>query len=119
LRESKGVPRIGEGWVMETLLYKMVSELFPDALQHASPHWLKPQHLDIFIPSEQIAIEYHGRQHFEPVDFFGGKDAFLKNQQRDKRKLHLCRKNNVLLVVWRYDTPVNKEQLFSKLKYLD
>lgn len=41
--------------------------------------WLKSNKhmkLDIFIPNMNIAIECHGRQHFEEIDFFGGVDGY-------------------------------------------
>jgi len=110
------LPRIGEGWVMETLLFGIVSEIFPDTLHHASPSWLKPQHLDIYIPSIKLAIEYQGRQHFEPIDFFGGVEAFIQNQKRDEKKKKLCHKYGVKLLAWRYDTPVDEQHLLNKLQ---
>jgi hypothetical protein len=50
--------------------------------------WLGRQEIDIFIKNNDfsIGIEYDGRQHFMPVDFFGGEDAYVKTQARDKRK---------------------------------
>ena len=78
LREKHGYPRIGEGWISETRMYQLVKRYFPDAEQHSSPDWLKPQHLDAFIPSQNIAFEYQGRQHYEPIDFLGGEESFQK-----------------------------------------
>lgn len=31
-------------------------------------------------------IEYHGKQHFRPVDYFGGENAFIKQQKSDSLK---------------------------------
>lgn len=56
------------------------------------------QHLDIWIPELNIAIEYHGLQHDQPVDFFGGQDAYDKNVERDNRKKTLCMENGVRLI---------------------
>ena len=41
---------------------------------------------DVYICGLKIAIEYQGKQHFEPVDFFGGKDSFENQQYRDRSK---------------------------------
>jgi len=100
-REVIGVPRIGEGWVSETELYKKIEMAFPQTLvlQHGQPIWLGRQHFDIWLPYWNIAIEYHGLQHFEPVDFFGGQEAFEKNVQRDKKKANLAKRHKVKLFV--------------------
>lgn len=99
-REENGIPRIGEGWIAETKLYYQLKEAFPEQLvmHHARPNWLGRQHLDIFIHEYNVAIEYQGLQHDQPVEFFGGEEAFLKTQRRDARKKRLCKKNRVKLI---------------------
>lgn len=42
-------------------------------------------------------IEYDGRQHFEPIDLFGGVDEFEKTVKRDNIKNEFCAKNNIPL----------------------
>ena len=86
LRSQFGLPRIGEGWISEMTLYNAVKEIMPDAQHQARPQWIAPQHLDIFIPSRKLAIEYQGKQHFEPVSYFGGEEALLHTKERDLRK---------------------------------
>jgi hypothetical protein len=100
VREEMGLPHVGEGWISETQLYYMVKEAFPklEVIHHARPEWLGRQHLDIFLPQINLAFEYQGLQHDQPVAFFGGQEAFEENQKRDARKLRLCNKNNVRLV---------------------
>lgn len=46
---------------------------------------------DFYLPDLNLLIEYHGIQHFKPVDFFGGKEALLDRQKKDifKRSLAL------------------------------
>lgn len=111
LREKHGLPKIGEGWVSETRLFNLVKGLFPDALQHFRPKWLSPQHLDIFVPSLDIAIEYQGSQHFEAVDYFGGESQFRENQERDQRKRLKCRKAKVKLIEWHHEVEINATEL--------
>lgn len=100
-RESLGQPLIGEGWISETLLYQRLKEKFPQTqvVQHGRPFWLGRQHYDIWFPMWGIAVEYHGRQHFESVDFFGGHEVFIETVARDKRKQRLSEDNGVLLIV--------------------
>jgi hypothetical protein len=57
------------------------------------------QHYDIWFPEWKIAVEYHGRQHFEPVKFFGGEDGFKATVERDLRKIEISKLNNVHLIV--------------------
>ncbi|MFQ5448359.1 MAG: hypothetical protein ACE5FF_15650 [Saprospiraceae bacterium] len=63
-----------------------------------SPRWLGRQRLDIYIYRLKVAIEYQGKQHDVPVEFFGGQEAFKKTKQRDARKARLCKENNVALI---------------------
>jgi hypothetical protein len=99
-RNRSGIPRIGEGWVAETELYCKIKEQFLDydVEHHASPSWLGRQHLDIYIPKMRVAVEYQGKQHDEPVEFFGGEEAYLRTRQRDAKKLALCKENGVVLL---------------------
>ena len=116
LRERHGLPRIGESWVAETNLFNIVRELFPEAVQHASSRWLRLQHLDIFVPSKRLAIEYQGRQDFEPIDFFGGVEGYEATVKRDKQKRKKCEAQGVRLLYWKYDEPITKEAVVAKLE---
>ncbi|MBD3327910.1 hypothetical protein GF340_01250 [Candidatus Peregrinibacteria bacterium] len=97
LREEKGIPAVGEGWIAETELYHLLQKAFPDKVieHHASPQWLGRQHIDIFFPDDRIGIEYQGLQHKKPVEYFGGTSAFEEQQKRDRRKKMLCTRNRV------------------------
>ena len=99
IRELLGLPNIGEGWVSETKLFYLIKEKFNNhrVLQHGKPIWLGKQHLDIYIPDLNIGIEYQGKQHTSPVDFFGGEGSFEENKKRDYRKKKLCLENGCVL----------------------
>ena len=99
-RVENGMPKIGEGWISETeLFYKLKTRFIEQkVIQHGNPKWLGRQHIDIFFPNLNIGIEYQGLQHYEPIDFFGGEEAFIKNQERDLRKKNLCIKHNCHLI---------------------
>jgi len=99
LREDINLPKVGEGWIAETELYYQIKSYLKEikVLHHYSPKWLGRQHLDIFIPKLNIAFEYQGKQHFEPVEYFGGKRGLMKIKKRDKIKKVKCTKNNVKL----------------------
>jgi hypothetical protein len=101
LRESVGLPKIGEGWVSETELYYFLKQQFSETnvVQHGKPEWLGKQHFDIWFSRWKIAVEYHGRQHFEPVDFFGGSESFAETKKRDEKKMALAKAHGVKLFV--------------------
>ena len=66
---------------------------------------------NFFIPSQNILIEYQGQQHYEPVDYFGGKDKFKIQQKNDKLKSDYAEKNDYNLIAVPYT-----EDTFSKIK---
>lgn len=115
LRENHGLPKIGEGWISEMTLFKLIESVFPDAQHHVRPPWLTPQHLDIFVHSEKLAFEYQGKQHYEAIDFFGGVASFVKMKLLDDLKIKKCKSNEVILIHWRYDEPITKGVLDIKL----
>lgn len=53
---------------------------------------------DFYIPKQNIAIEFDGIQHYKPVGYFGGNDAFIETQKRDKLKDIYCKEKNIKLV---------------------
>lgn len=99
-REEQGVPAVGEGWIAETQLYHEIRSAFQEleVEQHARPDWVRPQHLDIYIPGLATAIEYQGAQHDQPIAFFGGEEGFLRTQERDRRKQSRCKRQGVRLL---------------------
>jgi hypothetical protein len=100
-----GVPKVGEGWVSETNLFYQIKESMPtsEIVHHARPAWLGKQHLDIFMPSLGVAIEFQGAQHDQPIAYFGGLPAFKATQRRDKLKAKRCQQNGVRLFYVRPD----------------
>jgi hypothetical protein len=99
-RISKGLPKIGEGWLSETELFQKIKNHFyrEKVKQHGKPKWLGRQHVDIWIPKYRIGIEFQGKQHYEPIEYFGGMETFKKNQERDLRKKDFFKKNNAHLI---------------------
>lgn len=99
-RKTIGMPKVGEGWISETELFYKISDYFKndEVIHHASPKWLSRQHLDVYFPKLNIGIEYQGAQHYEPIEFFGGQEAFEKTVERDKRKKQLCEQHKCHLI---------------------
>ena len=68
------------------------------------PKFLNGLELDIFIPNNKLAIEYNGSQHyFFKKHYHKNKKGFLDSQFRDKKKSILCRKNEINLIVIKYN----------------
>lgn len=112
-REKFNLPKIGEGWISETRLFELVKKYFKDCKVyfHYRQSWLNGLELDIFVPDKKLAIEYMGKQHYEPVNFFGGKESHLAAVQRDKLKKELCIKNGIDLIYFDCQTEVTKDNL--------
>jgi len=109
VRDEINIPRIGEGWVSEADLYYALRDALGglEVVHHARPDWLGKQHIDIFLPSLSVALEFQGQQHDEPVDYFGGEEAFKQTRARDAKKKRECTKNGIRLIYVRsgYDLP--------------
>lgn len=54
--------------------------------------------LDFYLPKYNFVIEAQGGQHFFPMKQFGGEDAFVKIQERDKKKYDLLLSNGINVV---------------------
>lgn len=98
-------------WKNEYTLYQLLIKEYPDAIYQYHSKWLGRQSLDIFIPSINTGFEYQGLQHYEPIEFFGGIDAFNHRIELDEKKRKLCKKNDVKLIEWKYNMPITKRVL--------
>lgn len=116
VREEFNLPKVNQGWLSETKLYNEIVDWLPKLkiIHHARLSFLGKQHLDIFIPALKIGIEYQGIQHDKPVEYFGGIEAFYKNQERDLRKYDLCKSNSVRIVYVREG--YNIEDVMKEIK---
>ena len=58
-------------------------------------------------------IEYDGKQHFEPIDLFGGIDGFNDRQKRDAIKNNYCKQHNIHLL--RIPYTLSAEEIKQKI----
>ncbi len=105
--------RITTRWSNEYKLFMIVSKLVKDAVYQYRADWLGQQSFDIFIPSQNIAIEYQGQQHYEAIDLFGGEEALEDNIKRDTRKRELSAEHGVKVLDWKYSLHVNLQNVVS------
>lgn len=109
-------------WVTEEYVFKLTKQLFKNyhVIYQHRPFYLRSakggqMSYDIFIAGLNVAIEYQGKQHFEPVDFFGGEESFVDVQKRDKEKAELSKANGIKLVYINYWETVTPELIREKV----
>ena len=59
---------------------------------------IKPLPFDFYIPDYNVCIEYDGEQHFNPIEHFGGREAFQRRKVNDAIKTAFCENNNIRLI---------------------
>ena len=68
---------------------------------------------DFYLPSYNLLIEYHGIQHYEPVDIFGGEEGLKITSKRDIFKKELAKMANIPLIEFSY----NQRKKLSKKEF--
>jgi very-short-patch-repair endonuclease len=58
---------------------------------------------DFYLIDKRICIEFDGEQHFRPIDFFGGEEAFLLRKKRDSIKDKYCIENKIKMIRISYE----------------
>ena len=117
VRAKFGHKKIGEAWINETMLYYILCTLYPDKtiLRHHHPSFLKGLELDVYFPEEELGIEYQGIQHFASVSHWGGEEALIKVQKRDKLKQELCEANQINLIYFLYNEILSDNLVEQKI----
>lgn len=64
---------------------------------------------DFYLPNYDILIEYNGKQHYEPVDYFGGQKRFESQVKRDNIKRDYCQRKDIFLFEIPYYSNLNEE----------
>ncbi len=117
LRAELGVRPVGDAWLSETELYRIVAGLFEgeQVLRHHRPEWLEGLELDLYLPARRLAFEYQGEQHFTPIKAWGGEEALVQLQARDARKADICRRAGVELITIAYHEPLSEDHILQRL----
>ena len=100
---------------LEEKVKKLLEENNIEFIRGKTFEWLKNNrhlYLDFYLPKYNIAIECHGEQHFENVDFFGGTKEFIKRIKLDSLKYRLCNENNIPIL---YYANSEHKEYFSKV----
>ncbi len=89
--ESKGEEKITQ-WLVQNNIYNKREFKFPDCKNK------KQLPFDFYLPDHNLCIEYDGRQHHEPIEYFGGINSLAKTQENDQIKTQYCIDNNIELL---------------------
>jgi len=122
IREELGFRRSGEEWVSETELFYLIKRMLEKrdtiVIHHHRPKFLNGQEYDIYfeLNSIKVAVEYQGKQHYEPIAHFGGEDGYRKTVERDRRKKRLSKQEGIKLVYISYKEEVSSELVAKKLR---
>ena len=110
-------------WVTEELVLKLTKKLYKQytVIYQYKPFFLRSSFggqmsYDIYIQDLKVAIEYQGKQHFEPVDFFGGKEVFEKGRIRDEEKRILSKEHGIKLVYINFDEVITPELIKCRVE---
>lgn len=108
-------------WKNEYLLYQLCNKIYGNqVIYQFRPSFLKTDKgqlsYDIYLSKYKIAIEYQGKQHFEPIDFFGGEEAFKDLQRRDNLKKQLSVQNDVSLIEITYKDLITSELIKERVE---
>jgi len=118
LRQLFGYPKIGEKWITETILLKIVQMLFEGipVIHHYRGTELQGLEIDIWVPKLKIAIEYQGEQHYQVIKHWGGEEGLKQRIANDKKKKRLCKQMGYQLIEFRYDENITEELVLKKLR---
>lgn len=108
----------GERFVRDFLIERNISH----STQYSLPGCIYKRQLKFdfaIFREEQLfcLIEYDGKQHFEPVDFFGGAKAFEETIIRDKIKNSYCEINSIPLIRVSYKIPYSELPRYLEQKF--
>lgn len=108
-------------WKSEQLVFELTSKIFKKntVIYQYSPFFLKTEKgqmsYDVFICGKNIAIEYQGKQQFEPIDIFGGEESYKKQIERDRLKQKLSKENGIVLVYINYWEDISEDLIKAKI----
>lgn len=70
--------------------------------------------VDFFLPDHNTIIEYNGQQHYKPIGFFGGKERYVQQVERDNSLRQYCKEHKIKLIEIPYTDFDNIENILKK-----
>lgn len=112
------------GATMQRKLFGIIASFYPkyEIIYNYTASWLGRQHIDIFVKSLGLAIEYDGAQHFMPVCFGGmsktkAENNFTATKERDMRKNKIIKASNEVnyFIRFSYNNKIDKKTVSNAL----
>lgn len=101
IQRSKGEEKIIEWFESRNIDYKH-QQSFDDLIGVGGKKLRYDFSVKTFNEEIVALIEFHGDQHFRPVEWFGGNESFERLTQNDKLKTQYAKDNNIPLIVIMY-----------------
>jgi len=76
---------------------------------------IKNLRFDFYLNDHNTVVEYNGRQHYVPVKYFGGELSYNKIKNNDNIKVNYCLKNNINLLIIKYDNNDIEKSILDNL----
>ncbi len=103
IKNSNWCPRCS-GSRSEELCREIFEKHYNAKFPTKKPKFLEGLELDGYNKELNIAFEYNGKQHYEYIPHFhkNGKEDFIKQQERDRKKYRICAEKNIKLILIPY-----------------
>lgn len=106
-KESKAETRIKTFLNCNNILFEQERSFRDCRDVHALP-------FDFYLSEHNCCIEFNGKQHYEPIKYFGGEENFVIRQKHDEIKFDYCNRNNIKLICIPYWEEDNIEEILMK-----
>lgn len=109
----------GERRIRQYLIKNNITHVYQKIFKDCKDKRVLP--FDFYLSEYNICIEYQGIQHYEPIDYFGGENAFKTQILRDNIKKEYCKKNNIYLFEIPYYSDLDEEliKLYDLIKSIE
>lgn len=97
----------GEKYIKNILEYKKIKYIQQKKFKNCK--YLRELPFDFYLPELNVCIEYDGKQHFEIIDFWGGKNGLILRKEKDDIKNNYCLENNIKLIRIKFDEDINEK----------
>lgn len=105
--------RISKG---EKLIYRILKENnISFSREYMIPGAVPRFRYDFYLPDLNIFIEFHGQQHYFPIEYFGGEEGLFRTKERDLFKKDLARMVNVKIIYLNYKHLKLPKEKFEKI----
>ena len=102
---SRGCPHCSKskGELLISKILKSLNFNFEEQVFIKNPYHSHNFIVDFFIKDYNTIIEYNGKQHYTPIEHFGGEIALKKQKQRDEDLRIYCKQNKINLLEIKFD----------------